>query len=49
VDSALGRLAEGPAGIAYREALDEIRGEDRAGLAALMVAVREIQVLAAAG
>jgi glutamate dehydrogenase len=49
VDAALGRLAEGPAGTAYREALDEIQGEERAGLAALLVAVREIQVLAAAG
>jgi glutamate dehydrogenase len=49
VDAALGRLTEGPVGIAYLDALAEIQGEDSAGLAALMVAVREIQVLAAHG
>jgi glutamate dehydrogenase len=49
VDGVLGRLAEGPAGTAYREALDEIQGVDRPGLAALLVAVKELQVLAAAG
>jgi glutamate dehydrogenase len=49
VDAALNQLAEGPAGTAYREALNEIQSDDGAGLAALMVAVREIQVLAAHG
>jgi len=47
VDGALARLVEGPAGMAYLEALDEIQNDDRPGLAALIVAVREIQVLAA--
>jgi len=46
IDATIEALVNGPAGTAYRQALEEVQGEDKPGLAALLVAVKELQLLA---
>lgn len=49
IEKAIEEFTESPAARGYRQIIDEVQGEDRVELAAVMIAVRELQQLAAAG